>query len=137
MAKNRENLTEMISGSADGEIIVWDLGERKARFGINAHPRWAEVWSTCPRWPGTLESRMLRLHADQGATKGPQALACAQEMAPHGGWAVSISPGHTWGDIHKSRADAAGLSREAYESSMPNIASTPKATTNEPIVRSK
>jgi WD40 repeat protein len=26
-----------VTGSADGEIIFWDLGERKAVLGINAH----------------------------------------------------------------------------------------------------
>lgn len=51
-------------------------------------------------------------------------LCCAQEMAPHGGWAVCISPGHTWGENHKARADAAGMTRAQYEAAMPNIQST-------------
>ena len=37
LAKNRHNLREMISGSADGEIIMWSIPERKALFQINAH----------------------------------------------------------------------------------------------------
>jgi len=37
MAKSRANLTDMLSGSADGEIIFWSLPERKALFQINAH----------------------------------------------------------------------------------------------------
>jgi hypothetical protein len=32
MAKNRYNLREMISGSADGEIIFWNIPDRKALF---------------------------------------------------------------------------------------------------------
>lgn len=59
----------------------------------------------------------------KAAQKG-LALSCAQEMAPHGGWAVCLSPGHVWSDIHKSRAAAAGLSRDAYEATMPNIQTT-------------
>jgi WD repeat and SOF domain-containing protein 1 len=37
LAKNRYNLREMISGSADGEIIYWNLAEKKPVFQINAH----------------------------------------------------------------------------------------------------
>jgi DDB1- and CUL4-associated factor 13 len=37
MAKNRHNLREMISGSADGEVIMWNIPERKPMFQINAH----------------------------------------------------------------------------------------------------
>jgi len=37
MAKNRYNLKEMISGSADGEIIFWNIPERRPVFQINAH----------------------------------------------------------------------------------------------------
>jgi len=37
IAKNRENLNDCISGSADGEIIMWDLGQRKPKYQINAH----------------------------------------------------------------------------------------------------
>jgi len=32
MAKNRFKLSEIISGSADGEIIFWNLPERKPVF---------------------------------------------------------------------------------------------------------
>ena len=32
LAKNRFDLKEMVSGSADGEIIMWNLPERKAMF---------------------------------------------------------------------------------------------------------
>lgn len=37
MAKSHHNMTDMLSGSADGEIILWDLPQKKARFQINAH----------------------------------------------------------------------------------------------------
>jgi WD repeat and SOF domain-containing protein 1 len=37
MSKSRSNLVDMISGSADGEIIFWNLPERRAHFQINAH----------------------------------------------------------------------------------------------------
>lgn len=37
MAKNKYSLVDMISGSADGEIIYWNMGERKSLFTINAH----------------------------------------------------------------------------------------------------
>lgn len=37
LSKNRYHLGEMISGSADGEIIYWNLAERKSLFTINAH----------------------------------------------------------------------------------------------------
>lgn len=37
LAKSRANLTDMISGSADGEIIFWNLTERKPLYQINAH----------------------------------------------------------------------------------------------------
>lgn len=30
MAKNRYNLANMISGSADGEIVMWNIPERKS-----------------------------------------------------------------------------------------------------------
>jgi 3alpha(or 20beta)-hydroxysteroid dehydrogenase len=51
-------------------------------------------------------------------------LSCAIEMAPHGGWAVAISPGHTWTPVHAERACLEGLSRREYEQSSANIAST-------------
>lgn len=37
IAKNRFSLKDILTGSADGEIILWDLQERKAKFTINAH----------------------------------------------------------------------------------------------------
>lgn len=37
LAKNRYNLTQMISGAADGELIFWNLNESKPLFNINAH----------------------------------------------------------------------------------------------------
>lgn len=30
-------MTDMVSGSADGEIIMWNLPEKLARFQINGH----------------------------------------------------------------------------------------------------
>jgi NAD(P)-dependent dehydrogenase (short-subunit alcohol dehydrogenase family) len=51
-------------------------------------------------------------------------LSCAIEMAPHGGWAISVSPGHTWTPIHEERARLEGVSRNEYERSSANIAST-------------
>lgn len=32
MAKNRFNLVDVLSGSADGEIILWNVAERKPKF---------------------------------------------------------------------------------------------------------
>lgn len=49
-------------------------------------------------------------------------LSCAIEMAPYGGWAVAVSPGHTWSPAHEARLE--GLSRTEYERSSANIAST-------------
>ena len=37
MAKKRNALTQVISGSADGEIIYWNLSDHQAKFTINAH----------------------------------------------------------------------------------------------------
>jgi dihydroanticapsin dehydrogenase len=51
-------------------------------------------------------------------------LSCAMEMAAAGGWAVTVSPGHTWSTPHQQRAAADGLSREQYEQVMANIQST-------------
>jgi NAD(P)-dependent dehydrogenase (short-subunit alcohol dehydrogenase family) len=51
-------------------------------------------------------------------------LSCAIEMAPYGGWAVAVSPGHTWTPVHEERARREGLNRTEYERSSANIAST-------------
>jgi len=51
-------------------------------------------------------------------------LSCAIEMASHGGWAISVSPGHTWTPVHEERARLEGASRGEYERSSANIAST-------------
>jgi 3alpha(or 20beta)-hydroxysteroid dehydrogenase len=51
-------------------------------------------------------------------------LNCAIEMAPYGGWAVTVSPGHTWTPVHEDRARREGLSKTEYERSSANIAST-------------
>ena len=37
MAKSRANLTDMVTGGADGEVIFWNLPEKKPIFQINAH----------------------------------------------------------------------------------------------------
>lgn len=39
MTKNRFNFVDMLSGSADGEIIFWNAPERRPVFQINAHMR--------------------------------------------------------------------------------------------------
>ena len=39
MAKSRCNLTDVVSGSADGEVIFWNMPEKKPVFQINAHQR--------------------------------------------------------------------------------------------------
>jgi 3alpha(or 20beta)-hydroxysteroid dehydrogenase len=51
-------------------------------------------------------------------------LSCAIEMAPYGGWAVAVSPGHTWTPVHEDRARAEKQSRAEYEQSSANIGST-------------
>jgi WD40 repeat protein len=38
LSKNRHNLADMISGSADGEIVFWNLPSRKPLYIVNAHP---------------------------------------------------------------------------------------------------
>ena len=38
LAKNRHNLTDMLSAAADGEIVFWNLPARKPLYQINAHP---------------------------------------------------------------------------------------------------
>lgn len=42
MGKNRHNLTDVLSGSADGEIIYWNLYTRKPVFRINAHDQFVK-----------------------------------------------------------------------------------------------
>lgn len=37
MAKSAAHLTHVLSGSMDGEIIFWELSERKKVLSINAH----------------------------------------------------------------------------------------------------
>jgi WD repeat and SOF domain-containing protein 1 len=37
IAKNKYNLGDILTGSADGEIIYWNLAERKSVFTVNAH----------------------------------------------------------------------------------------------------
>lgn len=37
LAKSHQNLTDMLSGSADGEIILWNLPQKDALFQMNAH----------------------------------------------------------------------------------------------------
>ena len=51
-------------------------------------------------------------------------LSCAIEMSSYGGWAVTVSPGHTWTPAHQKRAGIKGLTREEYEQSSSNIQST-------------
>lgn len=36
MAKNTKNLSEMVSGSFDGQIIYWNVNEKKSAFNINS-----------------------------------------------------------------------------------------------------
>ena len=93
------------------------------------------IWKMCP---AALQGSVVIISSIAGHVGEPDAfaytpikaaqkgltLSCAQEMAPQGGWAVCLSPGHIWSDVHKSRAAAAGLSREAYEATMPNIQTT-------------
>ena len=45
LAKSRSNMTDMLSGSADGELILWDLPRQKPLFQINAHQMF--VRGTC------------------------------------------------------------------------------------------
>ena len=35
MAKNTKNLSEIVSGSFDGQIVLWNLPEKKAKYIIN------------------------------------------------------------------------------------------------------
>lgn len=44
-AKSHSNMTDMLSGSADGEVIFWDLPRQKPLYQINAHQMF--VRGTC------------------------------------------------------------------------------------------
>jgi NAD(P)-dependent dehydrogenase (short-subunit alcohol dehydrogenase family) len=94
-----------------------------------------EIWRRCPRSkagcvinvssvaghvgePGAFAYTPVKA-AQKGLT-----LSCAIEMAPHGGWAVAVSPGHTWTPVHAERARIEGLGRQEYERMSANIAST-------------
>lgn len=37
ISKCPNNLAKLVSGSYDGEIVAWDIPERKKIFSINAH----------------------------------------------------------------------------------------------------
>jgi|JI10StandDraft_1071094.scaffolds.fasta_scaffold425405_2 WD repeat and SOF domain-containing protein 1 len=37
MAKHKSSLVDLISGSADGEIIFWNLADHSSKFIVNAH----------------------------------------------------------------------------------------------------
>jgi DDB1- and CUL4-associated factor 13 len=37
MAKSRGNLVDMLTGSADGEVIFWNLPEQRPVYQLNAH----------------------------------------------------------------------------------------------------
>ena len=37
LAKNRHNLADMLSASADGEMVFWNLPSRKPLYIVNAH----------------------------------------------------------------------------------------------------
>jgi len=94
-----------------------------------------EVWKSSPT---SLHGSVVNVSSVAGHVGEPDAfaytpikaaqkgltLSCAMEMASYGGWAVSVSPGHTWSAIHESRAKATEMNRTEYEDSMPNIAST-------------
>ncbi len=51
-------------------------------------------------------------------------LSCSIDMAKYGGWAVTISPGHTWSTPHEQRAQAEGLNRREYEETKTSIQNT-------------
>ncbi len=106
------------------------------RVGIQGPVRLQrEIWEKCPSAKGGSvvvvssvaghvgEPDAFAYTPIKAAQKG-FALSCAQEMAASKGWAVTISPGHIWGPVHQGRADAAGLDRQEYEKTMPNIQST-------------
>jgi WD repeat and SOF domain-containing protein 1 len=38
LAKNRHNLADMLSASADGDLVYWNLPARKPLYVVNAHP---------------------------------------------------------------------------------------------------
>jgi NAD(P)-dependent dehydrogenase (short-subunit alcohol dehydrogenase family) len=94
-----------------------------------------EIWQRSPRSKSgciinvssvaghVAEPNAFAYTSVKAAQKG-LALSCAIEMAPYGGWAISISPGHTWTPVHEARARLEGLDRTEYERSSANIAST-------------
>lgn len=69
------------------------------------------------------EPNALAYTSIKAAQKG-FTLSCAIEMSSYGGWAVTVSPGHTWTPVHQKRASIKGLTRQEYEHSSCNIQST-------------
>lgn len=56
MAKNRYSLVDVLSGSADGEIILWNMSERKSKFIINAHANFVRGVSFANNKPLSADS---------------------------------------------------------------------------------
>jgi NAD(P)-dependent dehydrogenase (short-subunit alcohol dehydrogenase family) len=94
-----------------------------------------EIWARSPR---SRSGAVVNVSSVAGHVGEPDAfaytpikaaqkgltLALAIEMARHGGWSVTVSPGHTWTPVHECRALAAGLSRTDYEASSSNVQSS-------------
>lgn len=122
-----------------GPLAEWDGTEpleRHLRVGVLGPVRLIqEIWRRSPR---SKAGCVINVSSVAGHVGEPDAfaytpvkaaqkgltLSCAIEMAPHGGWAVAVSPGHTWTPVHAERARREGLGREAYERMSANIAST-------------
>lgn len=94
-----------------------------------------EIWKLCPAARGGAivnvssiaghvgEPDALAYTPIKAAQKG-MTLGLALEMAPFGGWSITVSPGHTWTPVHEARARSAGLSRRDYEARSSNVRST-------------
>jgi NAD(P)-dependent dehydrogenase (short-subunit alcohol dehydrogenase family) len=110
--------------------------DRHYEVGLKGHMRLLqEVWR---QYPDSRAGSVVNVSSIAGHVGEPDAfantpikaalkgltLSCAMEMAASGGWAVTVSPGHTWSTPHQHRAAAEGLTRKQYEQSKSNIRST-------------
>ena len=110
--------------------------DRHYAVGLRGHTLLVQnAWQRCPR---SKAGSVIAISSVAGHVGEPNAfaytpikaalrgftLSCAIDMAKSGGWAVTLSPGHTWSVPHQERASAEGMTREQYEQSSSSIQST-------------
>lgn len=106
------------------------------QVGLRGHTLLIQkIWQQCPQ---SKSGSIVNVSSVAGHIGEPNAfaytpikaalkgltLSCAIDMASAGGWAVTISPGHTWSVPHQERAAAERLTRKEYEDSKSSIQST-------------